>query len=231
MRRSIFVWISVVIAGFVGLSLFLTISSVNLSENNVEQQLALAGQSAGEGIQVHGNWEVEIYDLNGDLFERRVFQNDLTTEAKPILIDFLRASWPETHGVTKWDLFGYGYEMNGVPYQPWNSGDLDGLLSYDESELTGSDVITVFTSKDDTGADCDNTTESSPAGGTLIMLSISCSFNQDANIGYFATYFEYYISTSIEDFKYKKYLTYKRIDPIIVLAGQKVSVNMTISFE
>ena len=91
MRRSILVWVSVVIAGFVGLSLFLTISSVNVSGNAI-QQVALTRQSPGEGIQVHGNWEVEIYDLDGELLQSHVFRNELTTEAKPILIDFLRAS-------------------------------------------------------------------------------------------------------------------------------------------
>ena len=88
MRRSILVWFSVVLAGFVGVSLFLIVSSVNESENNVEEQIALARQSSGDGIQVHGNWEVEIYDLNGLLLQTHVFQNELTTEAKPILIDF-----------------------------------------------------------------------------------------------------------------------------------------------
>jgi hypothetical protein len=147
------------------------------------------------------------------------------------LIDFLRASWPETHGVTKWDLFGYGFERYGVAYQPWSSENLDGLLSYTDTELAELDTVTVFLSSDDTGADCSDTTSTSPAGVTYIMLSISCDFAQDANIGYFSTYFEYYVSTLVEDFKYKKYLTYKRVDPIIVLAGQKVAVNMTISFE
>ena len=231
MRRSMLVWFSVVFAGFVGVSLFLIVSSVNESENNVEEQIALARQSSGDGIQVHGNWEVEIYDLNGLLLQTHVFQNELTTEAKPILIDFLRASWPETHGVTKWDLFGYGFERNGVPYQPWSSENLDELLIYSVNELAASDIETVFMSGDDTGAECDNTNSTAPAGATAIMLSISCNFNQDANIGYFSTYFEYYVSSPIEDFKYKKYLTYKRVDPITVLAGQKVAVNMNISFE
>ena len=84
MRRSILVWFSLTIAGFVALSLFLAISSINRVENNVDEQIVLSKQSSGDGIQVHGNWEVEIYDLNGDLVETRVFQNELTTEAKPI---------------------------------------------------------------------------------------------------------------------------------------------------
>tara|TARA_Y100001936_G_C15952251_1_gene600832 strand:+ start:85 stop:768 length:684 start_codon:yes stop_codon:yes gene_type:complete len=225
------VLLSVIMAGFVGLSVIMVVLSVNEPENDVERQISLARQSPSEGIQVHGNWQVEIYDVNGVLAETHVFQNQLTTEAKPILIDFLRASWPETHGVTKWELHGYGFEKDGVPHQPWSTENLDELLVYSVNELAASGIETVFTSNEDTGADCDDTTSTAPAGSTTIMLSVSCSFNQDANIGYFSTYFEYYVSSPIEDFKYKKYLTYKRLDPITVLAGQKVSVNMNISFD
>ena len=231
MRRAILVWCSVVVAGFVGLALFLIVSAVTDSADSADQQIARARQIDGDGIQVHGNWDLEIYDSSGMLLETHVFQNELTTEAKPILIDFLRASWPETHGVTKWDLLGYGFKRYGVPYQPWSSGNLDELLSYSVNDLAGSDIETVFMSGDDTGAECDDTLSTAPAGTTVLMLSMSCTFNQDANIGYFSTYFEYYVSSPIEDFKYKKYLTYKRVDPITVLAGQKVAVNMNISFE
>ena len=139
MRRSILVWFSLTIAGFVALSLFLTISSINRVENNVDEQIVLSKQSSGDGIQVHGNWEVEIYDLNGDLVETRVFQNELTTEAKPILIDFLRASWPDTFGVTKWTLHGYGFEFNDEPKFPYTSkSGLENLISLSSFRSTSS---------------------------------------------------------------------------------------------
>ena len=64
------------------------------------------------------------------------------------------------------------------------------------------------------------------------MISLTCDFTEDANIGYFASEFEYYISTSIENFKYSKFLTYKKLDDFInVIAGQVVSINLNISFD
>ncbi len=235
MRRSILVWFSLTIAGFVALSLFLTISSINRVENNVDEQIVLSKQSSGDGIQVHGNWEVEIYDLNGDLVETRVFQNELTTEAKPILIDFLRASWPDTFGVTKWTLHGYGFAggFNTAPSNPYSVEGLDALIKDDLVTNVGTlGHDTVFLSSQDIGADCGETTSTSAAGTTTLMISMTCDFTQDANIGYFASEFEYYISTAVENFKYSKYLTYKKLDDFInVIAGQKVSVNLNISFD
>ena len=236
MRRSILVWFSLTIAGFVALSLFLTISSINRVENNVDEQIVLSKQSSGDGIQVHGNWEVEIYDLNGDLVETRVFQNELTTEAKPILIDFLRASWPDTFGVTKWTLHGYGFEKNDEPLFFYWPPYLDDLIKYPDV-ASGEDpsiiaAYRVFLSSEDIGADCGETTSTSAAGSTTLMISMTCDFTQDANIGYFASEFEYYVSTAVENFKYSKFLTYKKLDDFInVIAGQKVSVNLNISFD
>tara|TARA_B100000959_G_C14866493_1_gene576477 strand:+ start:151 stop:867 length:717 start_codon:yes stop_codon:yes gene_type:complete len=238
MRRSILVWFSLTIAGFVALSLFLAISSINRVENNVDEQIVLSKQNSGDGIQVHGNWEVEIYDLNGDLVETRVFQNKLTTEAKPILIDFLRASWPDTFGVTKWTLHGYGFVEQGFENSPSHFGvshktELDTLIKDDlvtNVGILGHD--TVFLSSQDIGADCGETTSTAAAGTTTLMISMTCDFTQDANIGYFASEFEYYVSTAVENFKYSKYLTYKKLDDFInVIAGQKVSVNLNISFD
>jgi len=230
MRRSIIVWFSLTIAGFVALSLFLTISSINRVENNVDEQIVLSKQSSGDGIQVHGNWEVEIYDLNGDLVETRVFQNELTTEAKPILIDFLRASWPDTFGVTKWTLHGYGFEYKGEPSFPYVSDDdLDELIT---TTGLGGTNLRIFISSTDTGAICGETTSTASAGTTKLMISMTCDFTQDANIGYFASEFEYYVSTAVENFKYSKFLTYKKLDDFInVIAGQKVSINLNISFD
>ena len=230
MRRSILVWFSLTITGFVALSLFLAISSINRVENNVDEQIVLSKQSSGDGIQVHGNWEVEIYDLNGDLVETRVFQNELTTEAKPILIDFLRASWPDTFGVTKWTLHGYGFEYKGEPTFPYVSDDdLDELIA--TTGLGGTNAR-IFISSTGTGAVCGETTSTSAAGTTTLMISMTCDFTQDANIGYFASEFEYYVSTAVENFKYSKFLTYKKLDDFInVIAGQKVSINLNISFD
>ena len=220
MRRSILVWFSLTIAGFVALSLFLAISSINRVENNVDEQIVLSKQSSGDGIQVHGNWEVEIYDLNGDLVETRVFQNELTTEAKPILIDFLRASWPDTFGVTKWTLHGYGFSTNKSKYH------LEHLID----PTIGSDRV--FHSSEDMGANCGETTSTAAAGSTTLMISMTCDFTQDAKIDYFTSEFEYYVSTPIENFKYSKYLTYKLLEaPINVIEGQKVSINLNISFD
>jgi len=228
MRRSILVWFSLTIAGFVALSLFLAISSINRVENNVDEQIVLSKQSSGDGIQVHGNWEVEIYDLNGDLVETRVFQNELTTEAKPILIDFLRASWPDTFGVTKWTLHGYGFSTNKSHYL------LEHLI--DSSIGSGKVYIDerIFHSSEDIGADCGETTSTAAAGSTKLMISMTCDFTRDAKIDYFTSEFEYYVSTAIENFKYSKYLTYKVLDTkdqINVIEGQKVSINLNISFD
>ena len=230
MRRSILVWFSLTIAGFVALSLFLAISSINRVENNVDEQIVLSKQSSGDGIQVHGNWEVEIYDLNGDLVETRVFQNELTTEAKPILIDFLRASWPDTFGVTKWTLHGYGFlTPSKTTYL------LEHLI--DPTIASGDSygpVERIFHSSIDLGADCGETTSTAAAGSTTLMISLTCDFTQDNKIQYFTSEFEYYVSTAVENFKYSKYLTYKDLGPkgvINVIAGQKVSINLNISFD
>ena len=64
------------------------------------------------------------------------------------------------------------------------------------------------------------------------MISMTCDFTQDAKIDYFTSEFEYYVSTPIENFKYSKYLTYKLLEaPINVIEGQKVSINLNISFD
>lgn len=103
------------------------------------------GQPAAEGIAVHGHWIIEVHD-DGELVERREFDNELTANGARILVYLLTGAFRTTeHVVVMSDFSGC---TNGVrifttdyaePLQECEYADL--TVSSTVSNVIGDNVI------------------------------------------------------------------------------------------
>ena len=57
---------------------------------NLASTLVTDGDGTSEGIQVHGDWTIEVSDPDGNLVERREFKNALTNEGAYFVVDLLQ---------------------------------------------------------------------------------------------------------------------------------------------
>ncbi len=171
-------------------------------------------QAAGptEGIQVHGEWVVAIYNADGTLDERFEFSNALLPSGADTIAQVLASS--------------------SAPGQL--SVSASGLLPICES--AAAPTATCFIFPDTTGTSVDtgnrfyNLTVNESGGSIVLAGSLTASY--DGNIDGVSTYLGTCANTTspADCTTQGSQFTFASVGPFNIIAGQQVQIEVTLSF-
>jgi hypothetical protein len=183
--------------------------------------------SPQEGIKIHGHWTIEVKNLDGTLAERREFENALTPEGRGSIMLISILSRQKSMGGWVINL-GEDYKDDG----PWMLGDFSTKAAILESSYAGAYQYAYRNLTIET-----NTNLNSPDVGKMTLKGTATAA-QSGQFKRVATFFHTLDPNILPSPDYpgnsatSMYpFTFKDLDvPIVLTAGQQISVTVNISF-
>jgi hypothetical protein len=199
-------------------------STSSLPEQAGDGASDASDSGVGEGIEVHGDWVIEVRNTDGSLAERREFENALHSQGQQTLANFLARQY----FVGAWGVHLSGSPDGNSSPCTFNTGVGDCLVHENfPPAFQGFGGVEKFPA-------LTVTTDPAPCcSGTTVVLQGNFDASRDGNIGNVLTSmcFSYPPSTDPSTCNNAGTFTATSLQaPVNVTAGQQVLVTVRISF-